>query len=253
MSFHKYVLALSIMTLCAASAHGASLFLDNVSPSANMTVTFPGLAPETTPYVGPINWSFDRGNPDNAGLDALVSGSTLTTFCIEGTQNVYLQQNSTFNSILNNLADAPQDNLGSIYQMGANALVLSKFWDAYYSQAFLSSKNAAAFQLGVWEIVYDGGITPNFAADDFQASPVAGDSTSFDALAQAQGWLSNLPNVTPTQHYQLYVLSDPCLQDQLFSVPVPLPAAFPVGVALLSAMAGITALRRRWVCKAATD
>jgi hypothetical protein len=211
-----------------------------------MTVTFPGRSAETTSYVGHVNWTFDRANPDNALLDTLVSGSTLTTFCIEGTQDVSIGQNSTYSSILSDLASAPQDNVGSIYQMGGHAVTLAKFWDAHYGDSMVSGINAAAFQLGVWEIVYDGGILPDFSGGQFLASAVAGDATSIGALAQAQSWLTGLPNAVLSAHYQLYVLSDPRLQDQLFGVrAVPLPAALPAGLSLLAGIAVLRRLRRR--------
>ena len=238
--------AVGIMSGWAAPASAATVFLTDVSPSANMTITFPGRPAETTPYVGQINWTFDRANADNAVLDTLVAGSALTTFCIEGTQDVSIGQNSTYSSILSDLASAPQDNVGSIYQMGAHAATLAKFWDAHYGDSMVSSVNAAAFQLGVWEIVYDGGILPDFAGGQFLASAVAGDTTSMAALAQAQSWLGGLPNAVPSAHYQLYVLSDPSLQDQLFGVrAVPLPAALPAGLSLLAGIAVLRRMRRR--------
>jgi len=233
--------------MLGASSLGATLYLNDVSPSANMTVTFPGLSAETTPYVGHINWTFDRGNSDNATLDTLVQGSSLTTFCIEGTQNVYIHENSTFSSILTGVIGAPKDHVGSVYAMDAtDAATLSMFWDAHYSQSLLSNTDAAAFQLGMWEIVYDGGTSPNFTAGNFKASAVAGDTTSAAALAEAQSWLSGLPNVTPTEHYQLYVLSDRCLQDQVFGVnAVPLPAALPAGLSLLAGLGVFRRYRKR--------
>jgi len=85
-----------------------------------------------------------------------------------------------------------------------------------------------------------------FAGGQFLASAVAGDTTSMDALAQAQSWLTGLPNAVLSAHYQLYVLSDPRLQDQLFGVrAVPLPAALPAGLSLLAGIAVLRRLRRR--------
>jgi hypothetical protein len=241
------------LAAAASSTSAATLYLSSVSPTASETVTFPGLSAQTTPYVGAINWSFDRGAADNASLDSIVAGSNLTTFCIEGTQDVMISQTSTFANIFNNPAIAPQDNSGSQYEMGTHAADLNKFWDAYYGQALLSNENAAAFQMGVWEIVYDGAASADFSSGLFQASAVGGDPTSSSALSQAQSWLAGLSSADPTVHYQLYVLSDPNLQDQLFGVPtdggtppsVPLPAAFPMGAALVGVLGVARKLRRR--------
>ena len=108
--------------------------------------------------------------------------------------------------------------------------------------------------MGVWEIVYDGGLSPDFTAGNFKASSVAADATSAAALSQSQTWLSGLGSVVPTSHYNLYVLSDPNLQDQLFGViaggddrpnPVPLPAALPMGLAMLGGIGLVKKLRSR--------
>ncbi|HVT79819.1 MAG TPA: hypothetical protein VHM90_04120, partial [Phycisphaerae bacterium] len=197
---------------------------------------------ETTNYVGKINWTFDRSNSSNAGLDAIIPGNTVSTFCIEGTQNVFINQNANFANIFSDISQAPKDNVGSAYVMGsAKATALNLFWDAYYDQT-TSNVNAAAFQMGIWEILYDGGST-DLTSGLFKAAPTAS-SDSQQAYLQAQLWLSNYGNVTAGTHYQLYAFSDPNLQDQLFGVPTPpsgasptpLPAGLPAGLGLMGAL-----------------
>ncbi len=251
----KLALNLAVVALAGAvaqSASAASLFLTNVSPNASMTVTFPGLSAETTPYVGAINWSFNRADASDAGLDSIISGTTVTTFCIEGTQNVTIGQTSNFANIFSDISQAPQDNVGSLYEMGAGkATAINAFWDAYYGQATLNDVNAAAFQLGIWELLYDGSTT-NLSSGLFQASSTS-DSESIAAFSEAETWLSDYSTVVPTAHYQLYAFSDPNLQDQLFGVvvppsggsPTPLPAALPAGLGLLGALGIGRKLRTR--------
>jgi hypothetical protein len=246
---HKPAYCLAAVALMGAvvPAGAATLYLNGVSPSATETVTFPGLSATTTPYVGPLNWTFNRSASDNALLDTLVPGTSLTTYCIEGTQDVYLGQNTTFSSILTDVIGAPQDNVGSVYAMdAAKAAVLSKLWDAHYSQSLTSGHTAAAFQLAVWEIVNDGGITPDFDGGNFKA--VGSDNPSSEA-SLAKTWLTTLNDVTPTEHYQLYALIDARLQDQVFGIdpplPVPLPAALPVGLAALAGMGIVRHIRRK--------
>jgi hypothetical protein len=246
---HKPAFFLAVVALLSAvgPAGAATLYLNGVSPSATETVTFPGQSAITTPYVGPLNWTFNRSASDNALLDTLVPGTSLTTYCIEGTQDVYLGQNATFSSILTGVIGAPQDNVGSVYAMDATrATLLSKFWDAYYSQSLTSGHNAATFQLAVWEIVNDGGITPDFDGGNFKA---VGSGNPSSEVSLATTWLTTLNDVTPTEHYQLYALTDARLQDQVFGVekplPVPLPAALPVGLAALAGMGVVRHIRRK--------
>ena len=251
----KFALSLAVTGLVGLTAQsafavsvpglpGPTLYLTDVSPTAPMTVTFPGRNPETTPYVGQINWSFDRSDPRNAGLAALVPGSTIGTFCIEGTQDVYIGQYSTFAHILTDISQAPQDNVGSHFTLGNNeAAAITRFWDVYYSQATLNNVNGAAFQLGIWELLYD--TTPNLSAGNFKAAPTSAPD-SIAAFNEAKTWLSNYSTITPTTHYTVYALSDPNLQDQLFDPPsVPLPAAWPAGLGLLGMLGLGHKLRRR--------
>ncbi len=240
MTRHSILTATLAAVALAAGAHGASaatIYLTDVSPATSMNVAFPGINYTPAPLVGAIQWSFDRNDPTNAGLNALIPGNTLTTFCIEGTQDVNFHDTHVYQSILQNVAATPQDNVGSLFQMGPNATI-SAFWDAYYGMSSLDAVHSAAFQLGVWEIVYDNGT--NLTTGGFAATPDAGSPQSAAAYAQAQTWLSGLNAQSPTTHYDLYVLSDPRLQDQLFGIAqtpaVPLPAALPAGVALLGTL-----------------
>ena len=235
----KIALSVALVGLAASSVRAASLTLSNVAPNASMTVTFPGLPAETTPYVGQINWTFDRGASDNGQLDSLIAGTSLSTFCIEGTQNVYIGQSTSFAHVYTDISVAPQDNAGSSFVMGSSkAASLNQFWDAYYGQAGLSNANAAAFQLGIWEILYD--TTPDLTSGAFVATHT-GDADSTLAYTEAQNWLGNYTSVKAATHYELYALSDANLQDQLFGVPtqgsvVPLPAALPAGLGLLGGL-----------------
>lgn len=251
--FTKAPVALAIIALTAAaqSASAISVFLTDVSPRASMTVTFPGMSAETTNYVGRINWSFNPSNPENAGLAAIIPGSTISTFCIEGTQNVFINQTANFANLYSDISLAPKDNIGSAYIMGsAKAAALNLFWDAYYDQAGLSNINGAAFQLGIWEILYDG--APNLTNGLFKATPTAS-GESEQAYLKAQNWLSNYGSVIATTHYQLYALSDPSLQDQLFGVavpsgggsPTPLPAGAWAGMTLMGLMGIVRKLKKR--------
>jgi hypothetical protein len=242
------LVACGLLAGLAAGASAATVTMTDVNPATTMNVSFPGIDYTPAPLVGTIRWTFDRSAPDNAGLAALIQGNTLSTFCIEGTQDAPFLSTGSYPTILTNLADAPQDNVGSLFKMGSNATTLAKFWDAYYDTSSMDAIHAAAFQLGIWEIVYDNGT--DLSTGSFKATAVGGDATSAAARSQAQMWLGALPSVTPTAHYDLYVLSDPEMQDQLFGVKqgapvVPLPAALPMGMSLLAGLGVLRGFRRR--------
>jgi hypothetical protein len=224
------------------AAHAATLYLQGVPLAAAANVTFhdPGTnATESLsnyPYTGGLAWTFDPAAPANAGLAALVPGGALTTFCIDGFQNVYIGQNNPLSG------PAP---LG-----GPTAAALSQFWDAHYADAFLSNVHSAAFQLGVWEIVADHGAL-DLTAGDFRASAVAGNAASAAALQQAGAWLATMVPAGP--HYALYTLRSDTYQDQLFGVPTvgqvppvptPLPAALPMAAALAAGLGLARRVRR---------
>ena len=247
----KRALCLSVLAVIGvvAPAKAATLTLNDVTPSVweHLTYTGPsGPVTEDSPYIGRINWTFDRSASDNAGLDLLVSGTTLNTVCVDIAQVVYFAS-TTFPDILSDVSKAPETGTG--LGMGAGtAALLSKFWDAYYGQSGANNVNAGAFQLGVWEIVGDGSTSLDLTKGNFQASSNGGDATSAAAVAQAQTWLTDLNKVTPTEHYHLYTLSDPTKQDQLFGVAtavVPLPAALPIGLTAMAAMGVVHFVRRR--------
>lgn len=235
--------ALAAVMGLAVKASGATLYLSDVSQSVPVNVTFPVVGTYLNPNVGAIHWTFDASNPANTQLDAYASG-TLTSFCIEGTQQVFLHHTTTFGNILTDLSQAPQDGSGSAFEMGDHSVALQKFWDAYFADSEASNVSTAAFQLGIWDIVYDGGT--GLTSGNFSATALSGNADSAAAIAQATTWLAELPNVTPTTTYNLAVLSDPRYQDQLFDpVAVPVPPALPAGLALLGGLAVFAKLRRR--------
>ena len=116
-----------------------------------------------------------------------------------------------------------------------NSVGISKLW-AEYRDDVVSGVTAAAFQIAVWELAYDG--DTDLTDGDFRAAGVAG-----SAAATAQNWLSSLANLTKTAP-NLLVLQDrqggADKQDLLIQTPIPGTLGL-VGLGLL----GLGALRRR--------
>ena len=96
-----------------------------------------------------------------------------------------------------------------------NSVGIAKLWAAYRSSV-TTNDTAAAFQLAIWELAYEGGA--NLSTGLFQA----GAST---AKTIAQGWLNSLANLTDTAK-NLIVLADNSRtqvdrQDLLIQTPLP--------------------------------
>jgi hypothetical protein len=163
---------------------------------------------------GPFLWS--QGVPLNANFPPSV-----LTYCIDLEQFIYLGQSHVF-AIEPNLALAPT--IGS----QAKAAAITELFDRYFLSGLTSTANQNAFQIALWELVYDGPNNPSLSTGYIQASD-----------AQAQALLSSLG--TPYSNHdlagsRLLALVSNTNQDQLVvvpaSVPAP-PAAVLAGIALL--------------------
>jgi hypothetical protein len=266
----KYAIAVAVglaasVSAVSASSINATLYNASDTPGGvqpgtqTMTVMFKDAANNTYAYspafVGQLNWH-DAGPLANLndGLNSqlgsiLGPNGTFSTYCIEGVQDVTFGDNETWNLGVVNLSAAPSP--GS--PMGTTkAAELTELWNRDFDSIGTNNELATAFQLAIWEIVGDGitvggETSTNFATGNFQAS---GDST---AIGQAVTWLNQIGSGgTVANEYSLYALSDDNIQDQVFAVPnggtppsVPLPAALPAGLALMSGLGIARFFRRR--------
>jgi hypothetical protein len=263
-------IALAMVTTAAsASSISADLLAlpGGLNPgTSNLTVQFidsndsTHVAMYSNAFVGQLNWAAAGPAANltqglNQQLNSILGpGGSFSSFCIEGLQDVIFDTNETWNLgvVTLDAAPAPGPSMGT-----TKANQITELWDRHFADTVGNNENAAAFQLAIWEIVGDG-ITPgsesaaNFTTGLFQAS---NDST---AINTAVGYLNSLTGSGFTQTYTLYALSDPGntnqagIQDQVFAVPnggatppVPLPAALPAGLALLSGLGVAKYWRRR--------
>jgi hypothetical protein len=189
----------------------------------------------TRELAGLIDWQRTGGTYAELG-GADNSGYKFYTFCVELTQNVYFDHNYTYTVV-----DA--ENAGSPVLGATRANLIRELWGLHAADA-LTSAGAAAFQLAVWEIVYDTGA--NLASGSFQARATY---TGDPIPVTAQTWLGQLNGSHPLA--TLYGMSHPTIQDQVVFVPtltphnvesVPLPSAVWAGAMLL---AGLIARRIR--------
>jgi hypothetical protein len=125
-----------------------------------------------------------------------------------------------------------------------NALfsLLGQLFTEAYGDARSDATHSAAFQLAIWEIVYDGDL--DLSAGGFKAT--GGNAAT---IAMAQGWLNHLGDFS--DNYNLVLLHSATHQDfvtfgtpfsniKRFDVPEPAPLAL-----LSAALLAIVAIRRR--------
>jgi hypothetical protein len=258
-------------TLLAAAANAGTLTatLGSVNPkTTNLTVSFTVSGTTTTrtgANVGEFNWTIDGPsaypsptiNPGDPGYGQIAPGLAFQSFCIEGTQTV--STGGAYSYTLSTLT-------------GANAEALTEFWGKNIGSVGSSSINAAAFQLGIWEIMYDYGTdgtknlsgpginnynyaavtTSIFTSGNFQVASGFITPTTDPAVSEAITMLHQVTGSYTASGFVLGTLTSGTNQDQLaaFNPPlgtpaVPLPAALPVGGAMLSLMGVVAGVRRR--------
>jgi hypothetical protein len=202
--------------------------LNSVAPSGTLHYSLDGGSTFQQTLAGKINWSRTGGTHVGAPAGDFV------TFCIELTEHVSLGGSYAFDVV--DLASAPDPGgWGVGLGMGtAKADLLRELWGRHYASV-ADSTTAAAFQVAVWEIVYDDGLA--LGGGSFQVKFPDGPVPAY--LSTAQSWLGSLDGSGPAA--SLYALSRAGVQDQVFEVAhVPLPLAAWSGLGLL----GLVAVRR---------
>ncbi len=187
-------------------------------------------ASDLTTTAGIFDWTRTGGDASNPTGD-------FKSFCVELDQTLSLGNTFTYEIIATSEGPKPGLALGAGPMGQTKADMLAKLWAAHFDQALLSNANAAAFQVAVWEIVYDGNL--DLFDGGFQARYTnLGSAPVF--VQTAQSWLDGLGNLT--EMAALRVMSNGSRQDQL--VMVPLPAAAWAGLSLIGAVAMRRKLRR---------
>ncbi len=180
------------------------------------------------------------------------AGQTFYTFCIEFVEHIK-DNNQVYNLVDQSLA--PELN-GTYPAMGtAKADLMEKWFGSYYDDVLAGShKEAMAFQMGLWEIVYEDLALIGANVTDIDSSSGNGrfelDSSNETADTLVETWFGN--NWKSAEQIDLIALSAPSgvatvkLQDQI-TVAAPAAAFVPSPVAIIPGTAGLIFLvgRRR--------
>ncbi len=223
------------------------------SPTASVNVTVSGVK-SYSGSAGVFNWDVQSTNP--SGLQSELP-DPLIAFCIELTQHVGYNNNYTYT--IKAVEDAPLPGSNPIpgtSGMGAvKAAHLTELYDRFYTDSptdalYTSGTEAAAFQLAIWEIVYEDIDTYSFnlGTGDFYSNKAPTNA----ATVRANEMLGALSG-SFFRSWDLFAMSNNSRQDHLIAFereitttgePIPTPAAAGLGLPLLGLL-GITRPSRR--------
>jgi len=140
--------------------------------------------------IGSQQFGLTGGTFDAGGFKGTWNATPIIFWCIELTQ--------TFSFGAHYTTYTPS--------AASNAL-LSQLFTAAYAGALSSTQNSAAFQLAIWEIIYDGGDL-NLSGGGFKVLDNKGNGAT---VATAQGFLNSVLAASPT--YNLFFLTEANHQD----------------------------------------
>jgi hypothetical protein len=235
--FSKLVLPV-LVAGCAATSAKAELVTTFIgtapSQQINVSATRDGNTSAFESPVGPFNFIV---NSDTSGTGL---GPTFRSFCADFFQGVAVGNDYTYTPVA--FSDLP-DVAGDPTRMAK----IQELYDRFYDVA-TDAEKGAAFQLALWEILYDPTDT-DLSSGNFTASGPGSPS----AIPVAQNWLDiigdgSIPD--PDQKYVLTGLLSGTAQDQIVpTTPVPAPA----GIVLLAIGAVGLIARRKLAAKKAAE
>mgnify|MGYP006293167773 CR=1 FL=1 len=221
----------------SALAADINMTFDNIQ-GQNVTVNYNGDRGSTisgqATVAGRFQWSVNSGSAGNFG-----AGDTMYTFCTEITE--YVQQGNSYNYDEMSLGNLPTPPDNELEPMGGfRAGLMSELYSNHFFEAAglnghsFNNQKAAAFQLAVWEVVYQdadsGNETSLSSLNDMTLDVTSADGGGFWATGIASAtqnlantWLSELVGNTGVGDGMIGLGSDGN-QDQVTMVPLPAPA-----------------------------
>ena len=213
-----------------ASAGTISLTFDSGTNGTPVTYNPSGGASKTV-TGGPFHWT--QTTPINAAYDPRI-----TTYCIDLGRGI--PSGSVTYTTSTNLATASTINVpGNTAATNLKVSEINNLFERYY-MASPTSNYSAAFQLALWELVYDGGASKSLAAGTIQGN---------NSLAQQFLNGTYTPSGGNMNGYHLEVLTNSYQQNQIMVVKDTVtPKGVPAPPAVMLAGIGVLALfgRARW-------
>jgi hypothetical protein len=222
----RSALALVMIGSSGALQPAAADILKYAGPAYGGYVSTSGLTNTPTP-PSPVSSS------PNAGafsmLNATAGGGSFAAWCVD----IYSWLNTSSSGASYTLIP------GSGFFGSSQVTALERLASQHLA-SINTVAESGAFQLAVWEIVYENSGVYNLGTGNFQVASASG-----GALATANSWLAALGNGVPT--LALSVWASSTSQDlAVFSAPIPEPEIYAMLLAGLGLM-GFVAKRRREV------
>jgi hypothetical protein len=231
-----------------------------VFPTVKLSYNSGAVTTQVTGGTGAILWS--NGSTTNPTNDPAFTGN-FTTYCIDLLQDIYFGQQYKFD-VADLAMGAPK---AGAYLVGgplvspmgtARADAIQKLYDLHYGDTLGATPdgNKTAFQLAIWNIIYDVSGTGGQA--DTSVSSGSGNfyvvsGVNGSVVSTANSWLADVfnPALTPATHsYAVQALiGENGAQDQIYASPssgspAPTPSVLAGGLALLS-LCGLFRLKGR--------
>ena len=224
------------------------MFLNGLKRAAALLaclLAFGGAQADTvkiTGFLGGRSAGVDLDTPRNGDFSAgeftgLWNGNSFSAMCVDVNRDLSFGTTYT-----NYTAMTPAAYGFSSTQVG----LFNRLYTDYYATSHTNGVNAAAFQIAVWEITYDGNGTLNLGANTF----TLGSGGNATAKSTAASWLSSLTPLASSA-WTFTVLDSQSVtggqsatQDLLVAIPVPEPETYALLLAGLGLL-GFVARHRK--------
>lgn len=210
-------IAVGIAMSCGVSSAFAGILTGTFTPSLQQSATFQRGGPSTN--ISTMRFDWTRTDAPGPGIDDTIPVH-FSSYCIDLDQRISRNLPHTFDVITPAAAGFT----------AAQEQTFSRLWASFFSIVDTPTESAA-FQLALWETVYD--TNAHLGSGTFSAT------FPNSAVTLANSWLTT---VTDPQYNGpttvMRVLHSDRVQDQLTAIPTP-------GAMALAGVAGLLGLKRR--------